>query len=171
VFQWLRTWVWIAESVYWIFTIISSYTLKITETIAHVTSHTNSSNSSAGNTAVPLEIWNSSEYIFHSRVLSYPLGTDNAQKTVLLLRRADLHTENKSRDNCFASLLARQCCLATRYKHSPYCCVTLSEKVFIAPLPSYTRYNINMSVVPNFEVGATPTSCNRPIWYLNIVKF
>jgi hypothetical protein len=34
------------------------------------------------------------------------------------------------------------CCLATSYKHSSYCCVTLSEKVFIAPFPSYTRYNI-----------------------------
>jgi hypothetical protein len=32
------------------------------------------------------------------------------------------------------------CCLATSYKHSSYCCVTLSE-VFIAPMPSYTRYN------------------------------
>jgi hypothetical protein len=33
------------------------------------------------------------------------------------------------------------CCLATSYKHSSYFCVTLSEKVFIAPLPSYIRYN------------------------------
>jgi hypothetical protein len=33
-------------------------------------------------------------------------------------------------------------CLATSYKLSSYCCVTLSE-VFIAPLPSYTRYSIN----------------------------
>jgi hypothetical protein len=34
------------------------------------------------------------------------------------------------------------CCLATSYKHWSYCCVRLSEMVFIAPLPSYTRYNI-----------------------------
>jgi hypothetical protein len=42
-------------------TTISSYTLKITVTIAHVTSHTKSSNSSSGHTAAPLELRNSSE--------------------------------------------------------------------------------------------------------------
>jgi hypothetical protein len=41
-------------------TTISSYTLKITVTIAHVTSHTKFSNSS-GHSVVPLELRNSSE--------------------------------------------------------------------------------------------------------------
>jgi hypothetical protein len=62
-------------------TTISSYTLKITVTIAHVTSHTMSSNSSSGHKVVPLEVRNSSEVSSHSRIFLYPLGTDQAQKT------------------------------------------------------------------------------------------
>jgi hypothetical protein len=42
-------------------TTISSYTLKITVTTEPVMSHTESSNSSSGHTAVPLELRNSSE--------------------------------------------------------------------------------------------------------------
>jgi hypothetical protein len=87
-------------------TTISSYTLKINVTIAHVTSHTKSSNSSSGHTAAPLELRNSSEVNSHYHIVSYPLGTDNTENTVLLLRSAD-HTENKSRDNYLASALAR----------------------------------------------------------------
>jgi hypothetical protein len=59
-----KTRVWIGDSVYWIFTshnYNSSYILKITVTTAHVTSHTKSSDSSSGHTAVPLELWNSSD--------------------------------------------------------------------------------------------------------------
>jgi hypothetical protein len=56
-------------------------------------SRTKSSNSSLGHTAVPLELKNSSEINFYSHILSYPLGMDHAQKTVLLLRSAD-HTGN-----------------------------------------------------------------------------
>jgi hypothetical protein len=59
---------------------ISSYTLKITVTTSDVTSHTKSSNSS-GHTTVPLELQNSSEVNSHSRIISYSLGTDHAQKT------------------------------------------------------------------------------------------
>jgi hypothetical protein len=59
-------------------TTFSSYTLKITVTVAHVTPHTKSSNSSSGHTAVPLDLLNSSEVNSHSRILSYPLGTDHA---------------------------------------------------------------------------------------------
>jgi hypothetical protein len=62
-------------------TAISSYTLQITVTTAHVTSHTKSSNSSSGHTAAPLELRNSSEVNSYSHILSYPLGTDHAQKT------------------------------------------------------------------------------------------
>jgi hypothetical protein len=40
-----------------------------------------SSNSSSGHSAVPLELRNSSEVNSHSRILSYPLGTDHEQKT------------------------------------------------------------------------------------------
>jgi hypothetical protein len=60
-----------------VLTTISSHTLKITVTTAHVTSHTKSS----GHAAVPLELRNSSEVNSHSHILSYPLGTDHAQKT------------------------------------------------------------------------------------------
>jgi hypothetical protein len=44
---------------------ISSYALNITVIIAHVTSHTKSSNSSSGHTAVPLELRNSSPVSSH----------------------------------------------------------------------------------------------------------
>jgi hypothetical protein len=30
------------------------------------------------------------------------------------------------------------------YKHSSYCCARLREEIFIVPMLSYTRYNINM---------------------------
>jgi hypothetical protein len=84
VFQWLRRGFgsvnrFIGSSL--VVTTISSYTLKITVTIAHVTSHSKSSNSSSGHTDVPLELRNSSEVNSHSRIFSYPLGTDHAQKT------------------------------------------------------------------------------------------
>jgi hypothetical protein len=62
-------------------TTISSYTVKVTVTIAHVASHTKSSNSSSSRTAVPLELRNSSQVNSHSRILSYRLRTDHAQKT------------------------------------------------------------------------------------------
>jgi hypothetical protein len=39
--------------------------------------------------------------------------------------------------------LCPDCCLTMSYKHSHYCCVTLSEKVCIVLLPSYTRYDIS----------------------------
>jgi hypothetical protein len=67
-----KTRVWIIGSSL-VLTTISSYTLKITVTIAHVTSHTKSSNCSSGHTAVPLELGNSSEVNFHplfSHILS-----------------------------------------------------------------------------------------------------
>jgi hypothetical protein len=41
------------------------------------------------------------------------------------------------------------CCLATSYKHSSYYWVRLREEVFIAPLPSYTRYIIHTDFAPN----------------------
>jgi hypothetical protein len=100
-----KTRVWIGESVYWILT--SFYTLKIIVTIAHVTSHTKSSNSSSGHNAVPLELWNSREVNSRSRILSYPLGTDHAQKTQFYCCVAQTTQRNKSRDNYLASSLAR----------------------------------------------------------------
>jgi hypothetical protein len=48
---------------------IISYSLKITVTIEHVTSHTKSSNASVGHTAVPLEFRNSSKV--NSKVEAY----------------------------------------------------------------------------------------------------
>jgi hypothetical protein len=121
-------------------TTTSSYTLKITVTTAHVTSHTKSSNSSSGHIAVSFELRNSSELNSHSRILSYPLGTDHAQKTQFYCCVA--HTTQKTSHVITISPVhwLAKCCLGTRYKHSSYCCVTLNE-VFIAPLPSYTRYS------------------------------
>jgi hypothetical protein len=60
VFQWLRLVNrFIGSSL--VVTTTSSYTLKITVTIAHATSHTKSSDSPSGRTAAPLELRNSSE--------------------------------------------------------------------------------------------------------------
>jgi hypothetical protein len=124
-------------------TTISSYTLKITVTTAHVTSHTKSSNSSSGHTAVPLELRNSSEVNSLSRILSCSLGTDHAQKTQFYCCMAQ--TTQKTSHVITISLVhwCADCCLATSHKHSSYCCVTLSEEVFIAPLPSYTPYSMD----------------------------
>jgi hypothetical protein len=125
-------------------TTISSYILQITVIIAHVTPHIKSSNFSSGHTAFLLELRNTNQVNSHSCILSYPLGTDHVQKTqplyccmtqttlkishVIAISPAQWHTD---------------CCLATNYKHSSYCWVTLSDKVFLAPLPRYWRYSID----------------------------
>jgi hypothetical protein len=95
-----KTRVWIGSLL--VVTTISSYTLKITVTIAHVTSHTKSSNSSSG----PWNFLNSSEVNSHSRNLISSRHGPRTENTVLLLRRAD-HTANKSRDKYLASPMAR----------------------------------------------------------------
>jgi hypothetical protein len=122
-------------------TTISSYTLKMTVTIAHVTSHTKPSNSSSGHTAVPLELRNSNEANSHSCSFSYPLGTDHAQKTQFYCCVAQT-TQKTSHVITISPVHWRaDCCLTTSYKHSSYCCVTLNEKVLIAPLLCYTHYD------------------------------
>jgi hypothetical protein len=124
-------------------TTISSYTRKITVTIAPVTSHTKSSYSysSSGHTVVPLELRNSSEVNSHFRILPYPLGTDHAQKTQFYCC-VEQTTQKTSHVITISPVRwLADCCLAMSYKHSSCCCVTLSQ-VFIAPLPKYTRYNM-----------------------------
>jgi hypothetical protein len=69
----------------------------------------------------------------HSRILSYPLGTDHTQKTSHMISISPVHW-------------LADFCLAASYKNSSYCCVTLSEKVFIALLPNYTRCKILYSL-------------------------
>jgi hypothetical protein len=135
VFQWLRRGfglvnLFIGSSL--VVTTISSYTLKITVTIAHVTSYTKSSNSSSGHTAVPLELRNSSEVNSYSRILAYPLGTDHAQKTQFYCCVAQ--TTQKTSDMIAISPVhwRTDCCLATSYKHSSYCCVYVSRGVYRA---------------------------------------
>jgi hypothetical protein len=130
-------------------TTISSYTLKITVTISHVTSHTKSSNSSSGDTAVPLVLWNSSEVNSHSNILSYPLSTDHTQKTHPLCCCVAQTTLKTSHVLAILPVHWRaNFCLTTSYEYSSYCCVTLSE-IFIAPLPSCTCYNnYNNEILP-----------------------
>jgi hypothetical protein len=141
VFQWLRRGFelvnrFIGSSL--AVTTISSYTFKITATIAH----TKSSNSSSGHTAVPLELRNSSEVNSHSRILSYPLGTDHAKKIQFYCCVAQTTQKTSHVITISPVHWLADCDLGTSYKHLFYCCVILSEKVFIAPLPSYTRYNM-----------------------------
>jgi hypothetical protein len=121
-----------------VITTINSYTLKIAVTIAHVTSHAKSSNSSSGHTAVPLELQNSNEVNSHSWIFPYPLGTDRAHKTQFYC--CVVQTTQKTSHVIAISPVHwhTDCCLAMNYKHLSYCSVTLSEKVFITPLPSYT---------------------------------
>jgi hypothetical protein len=139
-----------------VITTISSYTLNITVTIAHVTSYTKSSNASSGHTAVPLELRKASEVNSQSRILSYPLGTNHTENTVLLSLSAD-HTENESRDNYITSSLAR-CCLATSYKHSSYCCVRVSWGVHRAvawqcvDMSQYEDIKLNTFKIPHCTI-------------------
>jgi hypothetical protein len=112
---------------------ISSYTLKITITIAHVTSHTEPSNYSSGLTALPLELRKSSEFEPHSRIFSYPLGTDHAQKTHYYCCVAQT-TQKATHVITISPVHWRaDCWLATSSKYSSYYWATKSE-VFIAPL-------------------------------------
>jgi hypothetical protein len=173
VFQWLSRWFGLANRFIgsWLLvTAVSSYTLKITVTITHVTSHTKSLNSSSGHTAVPIELQNSNEVNSHSRILSYPLGTDHAQKTQFYccVAQTILKTSHVP-VHWFAD-----CCLATSYKHSSYCWVTLSEKVLIAPLPSYVRYNITsgrLFVLQPFVISLCIFECGRKLWNYVILSY
>jgi hypothetical protein len=99
-------------------TTFSSYTLKITVIIAHVTSHTKSSNSSSGHTAILFELRNLSETNFHSRILSYSLGTVHAQETQFFC--CVLQTTQKTSHVITISLVhwRADCCPTTSYKHS-----------------------------------------------------
>jgi hypothetical protein len=86
-----------------------------------------SSNSSSGHTAVPLELRNSSEVTSHSRILSYSLGTDHAQKIQPLYCRMAQTTLKTSHLIAILPVHWRaDCCLATSYEHSSYFCATLS---------------------------------------------
>jgi hypothetical protein len=88
-------------------TTISSYTLKITVTIAHVTPHTL-------NLLILLLATLQFPWNFGTQVKSIPIpvfshilsARTTLRKHSLLLRSAD-HTENKSRDNYLASPLTR----------------------------------------------------------------
>jgi hypothetical protein len=113
-------------------TTISSYTLKITVTMSHVTSHTKSSNSSSGHTALPLELRISSEVNSLSRIISYPFGTDHAQKTQFYCCVTQT-TQKTSHLIAISPVHWRaDCCLATSYKHSSYWCVRVSRGVYRA---------------------------------------
>jgi hypothetical protein len=167
VFQWLRRGFglvnqFIGSSL--VVNIISSYTLMITVPIVHATSQTESSKSSSGHTAIPLELRKSSEVNSHSRILSCSLGTDHTQKTQPLyfcMEQTALKTNHVIANSPVH--WRPDWCLATSYKHSSYCCATLSEKVFIAPLPNYTRYNIDVSFCHLFTVHLTTLSAVQTI--------
>jgi hypothetical protein len=67
-----------------------------------------------------------------SGLVLYSRGTDNAENRVLLLRSAD-HTENTSNVIAITQVhWSADCCLATSYKHSPYCCVRVTRAAYWA---------------------------------------
>jgi hypothetical protein len=113
-------------------TTISSHTHKFTVPIAHVTSHTKSSNSSSGHMAIPLELRYSSEVNSHSRILLYPLGSDHTQKTQFYCCGAQT-TQKTSHVIAISPVhWHADCCLETSYKYSSYCCVRVSWGVYRA---------------------------------------
>jgi hypothetical protein len=124
--------VWICESVYGIFTSRNyNYTLKITVTIAYVTSHTKFQ-FFFWHTAVPLEIRNASEINSNSRIFSYPLGTDHAQKTQFYCRVLQTTQKTSHLITIPPVHWLADCCLAASYKHSSHCCVRVSWGVYRA---------------------------------------
>jgi hypothetical protein len=126
---------------------ISSYTQKIAVTTAHVTSHTKSTNSSSGHTAISSELRNSSEVNSHSLILSYPLGTDHAQKTQFYCCVAQI-TQKTSHAITISPVHWRaDCCLAASYNFRPIAaCVYCG--VFMEPLSAnaLTCHNIKMNI-------------------------
>jgi hypothetical protein len=120
-------------------TAIGSYTLKITVTASHITSHTESS---PGHTAVPLELRNSSEVNSHSRIPSHPLGTDHAQKTQFCCCLAQTAQKTSHVINISPVHWCSDYCLATGYKHSFYCCLKFSEVVIRLGLPMRSRHGV-----------------------------
>jgi hypothetical protein len=133
-------------------TTISSYTLKITVTIAHVTSHEESSNSSSGQAAVPLELRNSSSEVnSHSRILSHPLGTDHTQKTQFYCRVAQTIQKTSHVITISPVHWLADCCLETSYKHSSYCCVRKTWGVYRGVAWKYvdiSQYLLHIEVTP-----------------------
>jgi hypothetical protein len=114
---------------------VSSHTLKIAVTTEPVTAHTESSNSSSGHTAVPLELRNPSEINSHSGILTYPLGTDHAQRTQVYCCVAQITLKTSHLIAISPVHWRADCYLATSYKHSSYCYVNLSQNVSIASRP------------------------------------
>jgi hypothetical protein len=108
-----------------------------------ITSHTNTSNSSSGHNADPLDPRNSSEVNSRSRILSYPLGTDHAQKKQFYFCVAQTTQKTSPVTTISPVHWLTDCGLATSYKHSSYCYVTIRVTVFIAPLPcnEFTCHN------------------------------
>jgi hypothetical protein len=118
-------------------TTISSYTLNITVTIAHVTSH--------------IFFWphycslGTSELKSGQFPFPYSLGTDHVQKTQFYCCVAQITQKTSHIITISPIHWHADSSSATSYKHSSYCCVTLSEKAFIAPLPIYTLYNTSVA--------------------------
>jgi hypothetical protein len=114
-----------------VITTIRSYTLKFTVAIAYVTSYTKSSNYFSDHLAVPLELRNSSEVNSHFRILSYLLGTDHAQKTLYCCV-----PQTTQKTNHVIAILPvywhGDCCLATSYEYSFYCCVRVLRSTYRA---------------------------------------
>jgi hypothetical protein len=145
VFQWLRRRFglvnrFIGSSL--VVTTISSYTPKITVTIAHVTSHTKCYN-----------FWphwcslGTSEFNSYSRILSYPLGTDHAQKIKFYCCAAQTTKKTSHVITISPAHWLADCWVVTSYKYSSYCWVTLSEKMFVLPLQD------NIVEVPSSNLG------------------
>jgi hypothetical protein len=156
VFQWLRRGFGFVNRFIGsllVVTTISSYTLKITVTIAHVTSHMKFSNSS-GHTAVPLELGSSTEVNSNFRILLYPLGTDHAQETKFYCRV--VHTTQKTSHVITASSVHWRagCCSQRAINIHPIV-------AWPWPLPSYTRYSMDKTWVRIMESTVHSESMHR----------
>jgi hypothetical protein len=135
-------------------TTINSYTLNITVTIAYVMS----SNSSPGHTAVPLELRSSSEVNSHSHILSYPLGTDHAQKTQFYCCIMQTTQKTSHMITILPVHWCADCCLAMNYKHSSYCCVSVSWGIYWAVAWQCVDTSQYLAVWQNWEPSDPPGS-------------
>jgi hypothetical protein len=105
-------------------TTISSYTLTITVTIAHVTSHTKSSSSSSLGTSELKR----SHFPFPYSLASSRHGPRTENTDVCCVAQT---TQKTSHMITISPVHWRaDCYLATRYKHSSYCCVRVERGVF-----------------------------------------
>jgi hypothetical protein len=109
------------------------------------------------------------EVNFHSCILSYPLGTGHTQKTQPLYCCMAQTTLKTSHMIAISPVHWRaDCCLATSYKHSSYCCVLVSWGVYSAvawqcvDISQYDDLKLNAFIIRPY------TTCSGPLGHYQV---